>query len=158
MKDKDLTHESTILVWFLFQIYKLNNMKNLILCALILTFLSACLEKADLNSLKNTKWELSELPGTSLPANAKATLNFGDSLNVSGKSFCNAYGGKAEITENKVALKNIFGTKMFCQETAAAEQAYLDALQKTDKVNVDNGKLHLLNGEKTLLVFTKVSE
>ncbi|RZJ78289.1 MAG: META domain-containing protein, partial [Flavobacterium sp.] len=51
------------------------------------------LEKLDPASFTNTKWELTELPGLKLPATTKATLNFGDSLKVSGKSFCNSYGG-----------------------------------------------------------------
>jgi len=131
-------------------------MKNLLLFSILICLLSACLDKIDPGKLKNTKWELSKLTGKTLPKTAKATLNFGDSLNVSGKSFCNSYGGKAEITEDKVALKNIFSTKMFCQETATEESAFLNALNETDHVKMVDGKLELLKGEQTLLVFTKV--
>jgi heat shock protein HslJ len=130
-------------------------MKNLIIFAFILCLFSSCLEKIDPAKLANTKWELTEMSGSTLPANAKATLNFGDSLRVSGKSFCNNYGGKAEISGNKVALKNIFGTKMFCQETATAENTYLTALNQVNAAKLNGGKLQLLNGDKTLLVFTQ---
>ncbi|SES18459.1 META domain-containing protein [Pedobacter rhizosphaerae] len=130
-------------------------MKNLIIFACILCLFSSCLEKIDPAKLTNTKWELTEMPGSTLPANAKATLNFGDSLRVSGKSFCNNYGGKAEISGNTVALKNVYGTKMFCQETATAESAYLTALNQVNAAKLKGGKLQLLNGDKALLVFTQ---
>lgn len=132
-------------------------MKNTIILALIVCLFSSCLEKIDPKSLTNTKWELTELAGKTLPTSAKATLNFADSLKISGKSFCNNYGGQAEIVNNKVSLKNVFSTKMFCQETASEENAYLNALNETNSAKMVDGKLHLLKGEETLLVFTKVN-
>lgn len=132
-------------------------MKNLIICGLIVCFFSACLEKTDPKKLSNTKWELTELTGASLPASAKATLNFGDSLKVSGKSFCNSYGGIVETTGDKIALKNIFSTKMFCQETSAAENSYLQALNQVNAAKLQDNELQLFNNEQKLLVFKKVN-
>jgi len=132
-------------------------MKNLFFLGLIVCFLSSCIEKIDTKALTNTKWELSELPGTTLPTTAKATLNIADSLKIGGKSFCNSYGGRGEVKDNKLALKNIFGTKMFCEDTDAAERAYLQALNQVDNAKIVDGKLHLLAAGKTLLVFTKVN-
>lgn len=132
-------------------------MKNLLFLGLIICFFSSCIEKIDTKALANTKWELSELPGMTLPSTSKATLNIADSLKIGGKSFCNSYGGKGEIVDNKLALKNIFGTKMFCQDTDAAEHSYLQALNQTDNAKIVDGKLHLLAADKTLLVFTKVN-
>lgn len=132
-------------------------MKNLFICSVLACLLSSCLEKINPNSIKNTKWELTELTGKTLPQNAKATLNFGDSLKISGKSFCNSYGGQAEVKDNKVSVKNVFSTKMFCQETASEENAFLSALNETDHAKLVNGKLQLLKGEQTLLIFTKVN-
>nr|WP_276900969.1 META domain-containing protein [Pedobacter kyonggii] len=132
-------------------------MKHLILCGMLILLLSSCKEKLDPASFTNTKWELSELPGLTLPAAAKATLNFADSLRISGKSFCNNYGGQGEIADNKITVKNVFGTKMFCQETDAAERAYLHALNQVNSAKITDNKLYLLNGNKTLLVFTKTN-
>ena len=143
--------------WFLLCNRKLLAMKNLLICGLLICLLSSCLEKLDPDTLKNTKWELTELKGKMLPVSAKATLNFNDSLRVSGKSFCNNYGGQAEITADKASLKNIFGTKMFCQETAAEENAFLSALSETNNAKMAGEKLELLKGEQVLLVFTKVN-
>lgn len=132
-------------------------MKNLIICGMLICLFSACLEKIDTSKINNTKWELSELPGMTLPANGKATLNFGDSLQVGGKSFCNSYGGKVEVVDNKLAFKNIFGTKMFCEQTDAAERSYLSALNQVNGAKIDNDMLYLLSDNKTLLVFKKTN-
>ncbi|WP_293789387.1 META domain-containing protein [uncultured Pedobacter sp.] len=132
-------------------------MKNLIYCGILILFLSACKEKLDPSSFTNNKWELTSLPGLTLPSTAKATLNFADSLKISGKSFCNSYGGQAAITDNKITVKNVFSTKMFCQGTDAAERAYLHALNQVNSAKITDNKLHLLNGDKTLMVFTKTN-
>ncbi|KQN32594.1 hypothetical protein ASE92_18550 [Pedobacter sp. Leaf41] len=114
------------------------------------------MEKFDQNKLTQTKWELTELPGLTLPTTTKATLNFGDSLKVTGKSFCNNYGGKAEVVDNKIMLKNLFSTKMFCQETDAAERAYLQAINQVNAAKIENNQLTLSNGTQKLLVFSKI--
>ncbi|WP_231426253.1 MULTISPECIES: META domain-containing protein [Pedobacter] len=131
-------------------------MKNLFICGLVICLFSACLEKFDQKKLTQTKWELTELPGLTLPTSAKATLNFGDSLKVNGKAFCNNYGGQAEVVENKIMLKNLFSTKMFCQETDAAERAYLQAINQVNTAKIEGDRLTLLNGTQKLLVFKKL--
>ena len=132
-------------------------MKNLFTFAAILCLFSACLDKTDAGKLTNTHWELTELPGLNLPTSAKATLNFGDSLKISGKSFCNNYGGQAEIVEEKIKLKNIFGTRMFCGETDAAERAYLQAVKEVTAAKIDGNVLELWNGAQKLLVYKRVN-
>lgn len=133
-------------------------MKNLLICGVILCLFSACLEKNDPKKLTNTKWELTELPGLTLPPSAKATLIFGDSLKVSGKSFCNSYGGKIEAKEQKISLKDIFSTRMFCQETDAAERAYMQAINQVTGAKITDHELQLLNGDKKILVFKKLDQ
>lgn len=132
-------------------------MKNFIFIGMLVFALSSCNEKIDPAKFTNTRWELTELPGMVLPTSAKATLNFSDSLQLSGKSFCNNYGGKAEVADNKITVKNVFSTKMFCQDTDAAERSYLHALNQVNNAKVTDNKLYLLNGDKTLLVFTKTN-
>lgn len=132
-------------------------MKNLIYCGILILLFSSCKEKLDPANFTNTKWELTSLPGLTLPSTAKATLNFADSLKISGKSFCNNYGGQAEIADRTITVKNVFSTKMFCQETDAAERAYLHALNQVNGAKIADNKLHLLNGDKTIMVFTKTN-
>ncbi len=139
-------------------------MKNFLVVGLLICLASACSEKmnnnkmavADTSQLANTKWELIQLLGTSLPTEAKATLQFTDSLRISGKSFCNNYGGQAVMSGNKLKFDKVFGTKMFCQESADAENLYLKALNEANMVQVKDSSLVLLNGNKQLLVYKKV--
>jgi len=137
------------------KLYKPFVMKNLIYCGMLILLLSSCKEKLDPATFTNTKWELTALPGLTLPSTAKATLNFADSLKISGKSFCNSYGGQAEIADRTITVKNVLSTKMFCQETDAAERAYLHALNQVNGAKLADNKLQLLNGDKTIMVFTK---
>lgn len=132
-------------------------MKNLFVYGIIICLFSSCLEKNDLKKLTNTKWELIELPGLTLPATTKATLFFADSLKISGKSFCNSYGGKVEVKDQKIALKDIISTRMFCQETDAAERAYVQAINQVTDAKINENELQLLNGDKKLLVFKKLA-
>ena len=130
-------------------------MKNLIYCGILILLFSSCKEKLDPANFTDTKWELTSLPGLTLPSTAKATLNFADSLKISGKSFCNSYGGQREIADHKITVKNVLSTKMLCQETDAAERAYLHALNQVNTAKIADNKLYLLHGDKTLMVFSK---
>lgn len=132
-------------------------MKNLFVYGIIICLFSSCLEKNDPKKLTNTKWELIELPGLTLPATTKATLFFADSLKISGKSFCNSYGGKVEVKDQKIVLKDIISTRMFCQETDAAERAYVQAINQVTDAKINENELQLLNGDKKLLVFKKLA-
>jgi len=132
-------------------------MKNLFVYGIIICLFSSCLEKNDPKKLTNTKWELIELPGLALPATTKATLFFADSLKISGKSFCNSYGGKVEVKDQKIVLKDIISTRMFCQETDAAERAYVQAINQVTDAKINENELQLLNGDKKLLVFKKLA-
>ncbi|MCX2575545.1 META domain-containing protein [Pedobacter sandarakinus] len=132
-------------------------MKNVFFCLLIISLLSSCLEKFNPKDIENTRWELKELPGLKLPENTKATLNFGDSLKLSGKSFCNSYGGQAVADKESITLKNIYGTKMFCQDSDAAERAYLQAMNQVNMAKVSGDELQLFHGTKKLLVFNRVN-
>ncbi|TDG36730.1 META domain-containing protein [Pedobacter changchengzhani] len=130
-------------------------MKKLILLSFFTILFSSCLEKMDTEKIKNTKWILTEMPGNKLPTGDEATLNFSDDLTISGKAFCNSYGGKFEVLENKISVKNVFSTKMYCQETAQAETAYLNAINQVNNATMEDGKLQLLNDKKVLLIFSK---
>lgn len=130
-------------------------MKYTFLLAMIVCLFSSCLEKFDANQLNNTHWVLKELKGTTLPTESKATLNFAEGLKVSGKSFCNNYGGIATVTDGKIALKNLFSTKMMCMNTDAAERAYLGAINQVNSAKIENNELILSKDKETLLIFEK---
>lgn len=130
-------------------------MKKLILILLATVTLQACSEKMTADSIKNTKWLLSEWPGQTLPIGKEASLSFDAENKISGKSFCNGFGGNAVVKGNTIKFEQIFGTMMFCEEVGQAEKIYLDGLRAVNSYKIIGGKLHLLIDGKVAMIFTK---
>lgn len=124
---------------------------------LILVFATqACSEKLAYNSVAGTKWVLSEWPEKTMPSTTKkALLNFGGDNKISGKSFCNGFGGSATISGNTIKFSELIGTMMFCEDVGEAEKNYLDDLKSVTSFKVENGKLHLYKDGAPAMVFIK---
>ena len=131
-------------------------MRNLIVALFAVFTLQAC--TTDLTSVanKDSKWELTEFPGKTLPADSKATLNITGGNKINGKSFCNSYGGNAVINGSAIQFSNTFATKMYCAEVGNLENDYLAAINKVNAGKISGNKLNLYNNGVLLLVYTKV--
>jgi heat shock protein HslJ len=132
-------------------------MKRILLGLMLVFVFQACSEKMTANKIKNSKWVLTEWPGKTLPTAKQATLNFDAENNISGKSFCNGFGGNAAIEGNTVKLDQIMGTMMYCEDVGQAEKLYLDDLKATTSFNVVEDKLRLFKDSQLLMVFTKTN-
>jgi heat shock protein HslJ len=131
-------------------------MMKKILLGLILVFtFQACSEKMTGETVKNSKWLLSEWPGQTLPIGKEGSLSFDAENKISGKSFCNGFGGNAVVNGNTIKFEQIFGTMMFCEEVGQAEKNYLDGLRAINSYKVDGGKLQLFIDGKLVMVFSK---
>jgi len=130
-------------------------MKKIIIALFVVFALQACTKDLKLITEKDTKWELSEWPGKTLPTAAKATLNISGGNKIGGKSFCNSYGGSAVINGNAIQFSKIFGTKMYCEAVGDAENKYYADLEKVTAGKVSGGKLYLYKDETLLLVFSR---
>ena len=131
-------------------------MKKLILALLIAFSLQACNSNLQMATTKaDTKWVLTEWPGKTLPTTAKATLNITSGNKITGKSFCNGFGGNAVINGNAVKFSELIGTKMYCQEVGEAENKYLADLQNVDAGTISGGKLRLMKNGSLVMVFSK---
>jgi len=130
-------------------------MKKIIIALFVVFALQACTKDLKLITEKDTKWELSEWPGQTLPTAAKATLNISGGNKIGGKSFCNSYGGSAVINGNAIQFSKIFGTKMYCEAVGDAENKYYADLEKVTAGKVSGGKLYLYKDETLLLVFSR---
>ena len=130
-------------------------MKKLILILLVLLAMQACSERMTVETVKNTKWVLSEWPGQTLPIGKEGSLSFDAENKITGKSFCNGFGGNAIIKGNTIKFEQIFGTMMFCEEVGQAEKIYLDGLRAVTSFKVANGKLQLFNNGRLTMVFAK---
>lgn len=130
-------------------------MKKLLMLAMVAFALVSCSKTFSPATLKESKWVLTSWPGNVLPADAKATLNFSTDNKISGKSFCNNYGGSSVINGNAMQFSKLFSTKMACQNLGNVEYKYSTELVKVDAGKVNGNKLYLYNGETLLMVFTK---
>lgn len=130
-------------------------MKKLFIALIIAFAFQACSPKLSINSIANTKWILSEWPGKELPAKAQATLNFDADGRISGKSFCNGYGGNTTFTETGIKFSQIFGTKMYCEEVGDAENKYTADLESINNAKIENDKLLLMKDGNVVLGFSR---
>jgi heat shock protein HslJ len=132
-------------------------MKKILLSILLIFTFQACTEKMANNNIKDSKWILSEWPGKTIPTVKQATLNFDTTSKISGKSFCNGFGGNAIIDGNTIKFEEIMGTMMYCDDIGDAEKLYLEDLKATNSFKVVGNKLQLLNGSQLLMVFAKIN-
>lgn len=130
-------------------------MKNLLLGLMLILAITSCSKKITGNSVNDTKWVLTEWPTKTLPIGKEATLSFDAEHKISGKSFCNGFGGNAIIKSNTIKFDQVFGTMMYCEEVGQAEKIYLDDLKATNAFKVVGNKLHLFKDDQLLMVFTK---
>lgn len=131
-------------------------MRNLIIALFAVFILQSCTKELGTVAIKDTKWELSDWPGKTLPTSAKSTLNITGGNKVGGKSFCNSYGGSVVINGNAVKFSNLFSTKMYCAETGNLEQLYFADLEKARAGKVVGNKLYFYNDGVLLMKFTKI--
>lgn len=130
-------------------------MKRILLGLLLVFALQACSEKINVDAIKSTKWVLTEWPGQTLPIGKEASLSIDNESKISGKSFCNGFGGNAVINADSIKFEQIFGTMMFCEEVGQAEKNYLDGLRAVNSFKVVGGKLQLLIDGKVAMIFSK---
>lgn len=131
-------------------------MKKILVLLFLACIFQACTKELKLATQKDVKWQLSEWPGKTIPSAAKATLNFMEGNRISGKSFCNNYGGTAVINGNAIQFGKMFSTKMLCQSIGDTENKYQADLAKVTSGKFAGNKLSLYAGEKVILVFTRV--
>lgn len=127
----------------------------------LLVFASCTAQFWPNKALSNTKWELIKMAENTLPNQAKATLNFSKDFKISGKSFCNNYGGNiytTKVSNEKKLFDGIFNTKMLCPDLNEAEQKYLKALGEVTDANISNDTLILKTNGRVILVFKRLNQ
>ncbi len=122
---------------------------------MMIVALQSCSEKMTGDTIKSSKWRLAEWPGQTFPAVKVATLNIDAESKISGKSFCNGFGGNAVINGNAIVFEQIMGTMMYCEDVGQAEKIYLDGLKATTAFKMVDGKLQLYRGTELLMIFVK---
>ena len=130
--------------------------------ASVFIFLSALVikkneAKQQSSSLFNTKWALKKIhnPTGTEDVTGKAFIKFDEEKkSAGGNGSCNSFGSSLSIEGNTVQFKNIFSTKMYCEEVQQTENSFLNKLNEVNRFEIKGNVLSLYHDKKLLLEFT----
>ena len=111
--------------------------------------------------LYNTIWSLKKIytNGKEETINTKAFIRFDQEKgSAGGNGSCNSFGSNATISANEVSFKNIFSTKMYCEQVQQVETKYLGHLGKISRYEIKGKNLLLYNDKELMLEFSAEEE
>ena len=96
-------------------------------------------------ALPTGSWRLTEVAGEPASAEAVATIDFVDSVTVSGTTGCNSFQGSSTVDGDSIDIGPLAATRALCvsEELNAQEVAYLGALDAAATWSVQGGVLVL---------------
>ena len=106
--------------------------------------------------LYDTKWSLTKIydNGKEEVVNTKAFIRFDkEKGSAGGNGSCNSFGSTASVNGNDVSFKNIFSTKMYCEEVQKIENKYFGQLAKANRFEIKDSSLTLYQDKEKLLEF-----
>ena len=112
-------------------------------------------------SLYNTKWSLKKIydGGKEETVVTKAFIRFDkEKGSAGGNGSCNSFGSTATINGNEVSFKNVFSTKMYCEQVQQIENKFLGSLEKITRYEIKDKWLFLYNDNELLLKFVVAEE
>ena len=135
------------------------------ICAAILTLGTSCnLAKETMQSptpLYNTKWSLKKFfnNGNEEIVNTKAFIRFDKQKgSAGGNGSCNSFGSTATINGNELSFKNVFSTKMYCEQVQQIENKFLGSLEMVTRYDIKDKSLFLYRDKDLLLEFIAQEE
>jgi heat shock protein HslJ len=111
--------------------------------------------------LYNTKWSLKKIynNGKEETVNTKAFIRFDrEKGSAGGNGSCNSFGSNAAINGNEVSFKNIFSTKMYCEQVQQIENNFLASLEKITRYEIKDKSLFLYKDKELFLEFAAAEE
>jgi heat shock protein HslJ len=70
-----------------------------------------------------------------------------------GNAGCNSYGASVSVDSSTINFRNIFSTKMYCEEMQETENDYLANLRQVTRYEIKGKKLLMYAGDRLLLEF-----
>ena len=142
-------------------LYKNKKMKQLYFTCIIIfmTAISCTSAKESMQQmtpLYNTKWSLNKIysNGKEELINTKAFIRFDkEKGSAGGNGSCNSFGSTATVHENNVSFKNVFSTKMYCEQVQQIESKFLGSLEKINRYEIKDNLLLLYQNKQLLLEF-----
>ncbi len=94
-------------------------------------------------SLVATEWLLTDLAGTPVIADSKASLTFLEGGRVAGNGSCNRFTGAFTVTGDSIKLGPFASTRMACMDggVSAQEDKYLKLLDAAKRFEIKEGSL-----------------
>ena len=111
--------------------------------------------------LFDTKWSLKKIYADDKEeaVNTKAFIRFNKEKGTAGgNGSCNSFGGNVTINGNEVSFKNIFSTKMYCEQVQQIENKFLGTLEKVTRYEIKDKSLFLYTDKNFLLEFAVAEE
>ena len=111
--------------------------------------------------LYDTKWSLKKIydGAKEETVNTKAFIRFDKEKNsAGGNGSCNSFGSSATISGNELSFKNIFSTKMYCEQVQQIENKFLGSLEKITRFEIKDKSLFLYTGKELILEFEATNE
>ena len=96
--------------------------------------------------LYNTKWSLKKIHdnGNEEIVNTKAFIRFDkEKGSAGGNGSCNSFGSNTIINGKEVSFKNVFSTKMYCEQVQSIENKFLGSLGKITRYETKDKTLFL---------------
>ena len=106
--------------------------------------------------LYNTRWSLKKIysDGKEEAVNTKAFIRFDkEKGSAGGNGSCNSFGSTASVNGNDISFKNIFSTKMYCEQVQEIENKYFGKLEKANRLEIKDKTLILYQEKEKLLEF-----
>ena len=135
------------------------------ICAAILTlgtsYNSAKETMQSPTPLYNTKWSLKKIfnNGNEEIVNTKAFVRFDKQKgSAGGNGSCNSFGSTATINGNELSFKNVFSTKMYCEQVQQIENKFLGSLEMVTRYDIKDKSLFLYRDKDLLLEFIAQEE
>jgi len=111
--------------------------------------------------LYNVRWSLKKIyNGDAIQAvETKAFIHFDkEKSSAGGNGSCNSFGSNFSINNDEVSFKNIFSTKMYCEQVQQIENKFLGSLEKVNRFKTKNDTLFLYRDRELLLEFVSTEQ
>ena len=107
--------------------------------------------------------EITDMNNTPLftPGDAKVTINFTKTYELSGNSGCNRYFGVYNLTGDNlthgsgITISSLGSTMMFCQDTMDIETVFLQSLHSVNSYTMDDQVLSLWDESGNRILFNR---
>jgi heat shock protein HslJ len=111
--------------------------------------------------LYNTRWSLKKIfDGNAIQVvKTKAFIRFDkEKGSAGGNGSCNSFGSNVFINNDEVSFKNVFSTKMYCDQVQQIENRFLGSLEKVNRFEIKSDTLFLYRDRDLLLEFAPAEQ